>query len=74
MAEPKEKAKAPVFEKGDLIKNAAALGTTPELMAGALHEVEKPISADEAKKLAEAFTKKPLYEEAAKETTEKGAN
>jgi hypothetical protein len=67
-----QKAKAPVFEKGDLIKAAADLGTTPELMAGALHKVEKPISLEEAKKLVDAFTKKPLYPE--KEAAEeKGA-
>lgn len=53
MAEKKEK--APVFAKADLIKAAPTVfGVTPEVMAGALHNVEEATEA-QAKELLNKF-------------------
>lgn len=51
-----KKEKEPVFEKGDLINAAPAVfGVAPEVMAGALHSVKKPITESEAKERLEKF-------------------
>lgn len=56
MATRKKKPEAPVFSKAELLENAAALGTSRELLAGALYGVEEA-TLDEAKKLLEKFKK-----------------
>ncbi len=47
---------AATFTKQELIESAAELGTTPELLAGALVSVNKEkITIDEAKKAVDAY-------------------
>lgn len=62
MAQQKpEPAKAPVFEKADLVKNAPAVfGVTSEFMAGALHPVEKRITKAKAQELLDNFKTKEV--------------
>lgn len=58
----KEKAKkpeAPKFTKKELLAEATtAFGVNHEMLAGALHGVEAPITVAEANKLLEAFKNK----------------
>lgn len=51
---------APVFEKGDLIAAATAFGVTAEVMAGALHAVEEPLTREQVKEAVKAFLEKPV--------------
>lgn len=51
---------APVFEKEYLIGAAAAFGTTPEVMAGALYTVNESITQDEAEQKLAAYLKRPI--------------
>lgn len=53
-------AKPVVFTPADLIAGAASLGTTPEIMAGALYGVTKGITREEAVKRLETYLKKPV--------------
>ena len=54
---------APVFDKSELLPKAAQLfGTSPELMAGALHHVTNLISIDEAKAQLESWLAQPVAE------------
>lgn len=53
----KSKKKAPVFSKDELVNNAHIFGTSPELMAGALHGTEEA-TKDEAFKLLKEFKSK----------------
>lgn len=58
MADKKEK--APVFSKGDLINAAPTVfGVNPEIMAGALFDVEEATEA-QAKKLLDEFLTKEV--------------
>lgn len=66
MAEPTETkvttatTKPITFAKEDLINAASQLGTTPEIMAGALYDVAEPITKDDAIKRVADFLKKPV--------------
>lgn len=53
-----KKEQAAVFQPGDLIAGAAAFGTSPEMMAGALYGVTGPITKEEAQKRLEDFKTK----------------
>jgi hypothetical protein len=58
---PAKEDKAAVLDKADVIKNAKAFGTTPELMAGALAMVKKDhITRQEARNAVAAFRKRPV--------------
>lgn len=53
--------KVETFDKSELIIAAQSIyKVRPEVMVGALHNVKKPISIAEAKKLLEAFLTKPI--------------
>lgn len=53
--------KVSTFSKADLIESAAVLGTTPAIMTGALHGIEKEhLTRDEAKKAVEDFLNRPV--------------
>lgn len=55
------KQKDPTFDKSELIAVAPKIfGVNPEILVGALHETEKPISIAEAKKKLETFLNKPV--------------
>jgi hypothetical protein len=49
------------FASADLIKDARQIfGVNPEVMAGALYQVNEPLSVDEAKKKLDAFLSRPI--------------
>lgn len=48
------------FERATLIAQAGEFKTTPELMAGALYDVEEPLTREEAQKRLEAFLTKEV--------------
>jgi len=55
---------AAVFEKSVLIQNAAILGTTPELMAGALVSVKADtLTKQQAADALQAYLKRPIGKE-----------
>lgn len=65
MAEPNEtKAtntpKEATFEVAEIISAAGQFGTTPELMAGALHDVTGTITKADATKRLKAFLSRPV--------------
>ena len=52
---------APVFDKSELIAKASEVfGTSPELMAGALHNVTEPIGVGDAKAQLESWLVQPV--------------
>lgn len=51
---------APVFDREALIKAASTFGTTPEVMAGALHGVTDNITKDQAEKKLKDFLTRPV--------------
>jgi len=55
---------AMAFDKADLIANSKQLfQKSPDVVAGALHEVHEPITIDKAKEAIEVFLKKPINNE-----------
>lgn len=54
------KEQAPVFEKDVLIAAADTLGTTPEIMVGALYEVTEPITKEQAQTKVTDYLKRPI--------------
>lgn len=62
--ETREAEPVAVFEKSVLIQNAATLGTTPELMAGALVSVKADtLTKQQAADALQAYLKRPIGKE-----------
>lgn len=53
--------KIETFDKSELIAGSPQIfGVNPEVVAGALHDVNEPISLEKAKKAINSFLKRPV--------------
>jgi hypothetical protein len=60
MADKIVKVVTPMFEVDDVINAAASFDTTPEVMAGALYGISKPITKAQALEKLSGYLQRPI--------------